>query len=169
MNPASGVHRKSTGPAISRALATRPSGIAAAIFGACRGIGQRCGRHIRRHPPRRHTVYPDPLRRQLARQAFGETDQRAFRHGIVGVIRLAALPRSGADQDNVPCSLFAPGRVFCHPHRHLQLPRSAICRSICATAACTRPKTASRFTASVRRHCASGIRAIGTSSASHTP
>ena len=36
INPASGVHRNNTGPAISRGVATRPTGIAAAIFGPSR-------------------------------------------------------------------------------------------------------------------------------------
>ena len=61
MNPASGVHKNSTGPAISRALATRPRGIAGGNLLAQLGVGQRGCRHIRRHPPRRHTVYPNPL------------------------------------------------------------------------------------------------------------
>src|SRR5208337_4888978 len=37
MNPASGVQRKTIGPAISRAVATRPSGIAVAIFSPVAG------------------------------------------------------------------------------------------------------------------------------------
>ena len=61
MNPASGVHKNSTGPAISRALATRPTGIAAGNLRAQLGVAQRGRRHIRRHPSRRHTVYPIPF------------------------------------------------------------------------------------------------------------
>ena len=101
MNPASGVHKKQH----------RPGNLPRARHAAHRNAGgnlpalarrrQRGGRHIRGHPPRRHTVYPDPLRRQFARQALCETDERAFRHGIVGVVGLAALPRRRADQHDM--------------------------------------------------------------------
>ena len=44
----------------------------------------------------------DPSRRQFTRQALCQTDQRAFGHGIVGVQRLAPLPRGRTDQHDMP-------------------------------------------------------------------
>ena len=160
MNPASGVHRNSTGPAISRVLRDRPSGMPALIFAPIAGSPNRRRRHLRRHPSRRHAIHPDTPRRQLARQALGETNQGAFGHGIVGVMGLAPLPGGRADQHDVTRGLAHPVAAAC---------RASICLSIWATAACTSPNTESRFTPIVCRHWASGMRAIGTSSGGQMP
>ena len=48
-------------------------------------------------------------------------------------------------------------------------PAGAVCRCICATAARTRPKTLSRFTPSVVRHCALVMLPMGASCGGHMP
>jgi len=122
--PASGVHRNSTGPATSRVLATRPSGIPAGCSRPALGPNRRC-RHLRRHPSGRHAIHADTPRRQLARQALGKTNQGAFGHGIIRVMRLAPLPRGRADENDVaPVSW-----PFASPCPSLRVVLASICLS----------------------------------------
>ena len=156
MNPASGVHKKQhrpgdlpraspRGPPESRQQSSHPSWDRPASPPTS---------PLPPIPAPRNS--PESPGREFARQALGKTDQRAFGHGVVGMVGLAALPRGRADQHDVPLAPSAPTG-------------EGPCSSICVTAACTSPNTESRFTASVRRHWSSVINSMGTSSAGHTP
>ena len=105
MNPANGVHKNSTGPAISRRSRHAPHRNPRANLRSQRGIGQCRSRHIGGHPSGSNAVYHDSLRRKLRRQALGETDDRSLGHCVIGVISLAPLPGGGTDEyDMSPCS-----------------------------------------------------------------
>ncbi len=130
INPASGVHRNSTGPAISRGFPTLPTGIPASNSRPQRWIIQRRRRHLCSHPPRSHAIHAKSPWRQLTRQALCQTDQRAFRHGIVRVERLAALPGRRADQHDVPLCAVGSNRrrplQFHLRHRRLHQPKHRV-------------------------------------------
>jgi len=108
MKPASGVHRKSMGPAISRGLPTRPSGMAAAIWGPSFGSPSvEADISVATHPGATQlTRMPSAPARWTG---FGETDERAFGYGIVGVVGLAALAGGGTDEHDVAAGLTRPG------------------------------------------------------------
>ena len=96
---------KRIGPAISSAVPTRFRGMgASAPLQPGFGSQHRSG-HIRIHPSRRHAIHQNIVRRQLERQALDEADDRAFRGGVVRVIRCAALAGDGAEGDDAAAFL----------------------------------------------------------------
>src|SRR6266566_2707608 len=61
----------------------------------------RLRRHLRLDPSGRHAIHVDLTRGELHGEGLGERDDRALGRGVIGMKRLAPLPRRGRDQHHL--------------------------------------------------------------------